>query len=224
MSRNILVAKNLIKTFSYPLRSDILKGVSLTVHAGEAVAIMGPSGVGKSSLLHILGTLDSPSGGVLEISGKNALGESDILLRNRCIGFIFQNYNLLEEYTALENVLMPAKIARRCGVEERGRDLLRGVGLVSHMHYIVKLLSGGEKQRVALARALCNDPDLILADEPSGNLDDINSSLIHDLLIASAKKHNKALVVVTHNFDLAKKCDQIYALHDGYLALYEGGL
>ena len=219
MKRPILVAKNLTKTFFQPTRCDILKEVSLTVHEGETVAIMGPSGVGKSTLLHILGTLDSPSSGSLEISGKNALGDLSTLLRNQYIGFIFQSYNLLDEYTALDNVLMPAKIARKGDQEAAAKKLLENVGLASHAGHLAKLLSGGEKQRVAIARALCNNPDLILADEPSGNLDDTHSTRIHDLLISSAKDLNKALIVVTHNFELAKQCDKIYTLHDGHLNL-----
>ena len=219
MKRPILVVKNLTKTFFEPTRCDILKEVSLTVYEGQTIAIMGPSGVGKSTLLHILGTLDSPTSGTLEIVGKNALSDIKTLIRNENIGFIFQNYNLLDEYTVLDNVLMPAKIGRKKDQEDAAKKLLDSVGLGEHALHLAKLLSGGEKQRVAIARALCNDPDLILADEPSGNLDDTHSSRIHHLLLSSAKELNKALIVVTHNFELAKQCDQIYMLHDGRLTL-----
>lgn len=217
--KTILTAKNLKKTFSQPARCEILKDVSLTVHEGETVAIMGPSGVGKSTLLHILGTLDNPSSGTLEIAGRDALGDANTLLRNEHIGFIFQNYNLLDEYSVLDNVLMPAKIGRKGDQEESAKHLLEKVDLCEHINHLAKLLSGGEKQRVAIARALCNNPDLILADEPSGNLDDANSARIHDLLISSAKEMGKALIVVTHNFELAKQCDLVYTLHDGHLTL-----
>lgn len=215
----ILTAKNLKKIFAQPARCEILKDVSLTVHEGETVAIMGPSGVGKSTLLHILGTLDNPSSGTLEIAGRDALGDASTLLRNEHIGFIFQNYNLLDEYSVFDNVLMPAKIGRKGDQEEGVKQLLEKVGLSEHSKHLAKLLSGGEKQRVAIARALCNNPDLILADEPSGNLDDTNSARIHDLLISSAKELGKALIVVTHNFELAKQCDLVYTLHDGHLTL-----
>jgi len=218
MKKPILLAKNITKTFFQPMRCDILKEVSLTVHKGETIAIMGPSGVGKSTLLHILGTLDTPCSGFLKIVGKDSIKTSSTLLRNQHIGFIFQNYNLLEEYSVLDNVLMPAKIARKGHQESHAKQLLEKVGLASHAEHLAKLLSGGEKQRVAIARALCNNPDLILADEPSGNLDDTHSTRIHNLLLSSTKKLNKALIVVTHNFELAQKCDRIYTLHDGHLA------
>jgi len=217
----VLVAKDLKKSFFHPLKCDILKGVSLTVNPGETVAIMGPSGVGKSTLLHILGTLDQPSGGNLEIAGQNALGDQGSLLRNQHIGFVFQNYNLLDEYSVLENVLMPSRIGRLGGKEEEAKSLLLEVGLESHLHHLAKQLSGGEKQRAAIARALCNNPDLILADEPSGNLDDANSDRIHDILISKAKSLGKGLIIVTHNHALAKQCDFIYNLQGGVLELTE---
>ena len=213
----ILVAEDLKKSFYEPTRCDILRGISLTVQSGETIAIMGPSGVGKSTLLHILGTLDAPTGGSLHIAGKNALGDEASLIRNRHLGFVFQNYNLLDEYSLLDNVLMPAKIARQGGQEKRARELLKEVGLDARADHLAKQLSGGEKQRAAIARALCNDPDLILADEPSGNLDDANSERIHELLIASAKSRSKGLIVVTHNHSLTKACDFIYTLHEGKL-------
>lgn len=217
MSRLVLSCKKLTKTYQNPAPCTILRGVDLTVHEGETVAIMGPSGVGKSTLLHILGTLDQPTSGTLEISGMDALGDAAAMLRNKHLGFIFQNYNLLDEYSVLDNVLMPTKIARISGQEEVAKKLLEEVGLSSHLHHLAKQLSGGEKQRAAIARALCNHPDLILADEPTGNLDDQNSEHIHHLLITSAKTLNKGLIVVTHDHLLAKQCDVIYTLHDGLL-------
>lgn len=213
----MLVAKNLRKSYFHPNRCEIIKGVSLTVQLGETVAIMGPSGVGKSTLLHILGTLDAPSCGSLEIAGKDALGDQSAAIRNQHIGFVFQNYNLLDEYTVLENVLMPSRIGRTGNQEEEAKRLLEEVGLSDHLDHFAKQLSGGEKQRAAIARALCNNPDLILADEPSGNLDEANSKRIHEILIQTAKKRNKGLIVVTHNHDLAKQCDFIYTLHEGTL-------
>lgn len=219
MKKKVLYSEALTKTYENPTPNTILKGVNLTVHAGETIAIMGPSGVGKSTLLHILGTLDKPSSGRLEISEKNALGDAAPTLRNRHLGFVFQNYNLLDEYSVLDNVLMPAKIARISGMEEKAKKLLKEVGLSTHVHHLAKQLSGGEKQRAAIARALCNDPDLILADEPTGNLDDKNSEHIHELLISSAKNLGKGLIVVTHDHMLAKQCDVIYTLHDGLLEI-----
>ena len=217
MKQPILIATKITKTFFQPIRCDILKAISLTVHKGEAIAIMGPSGVGKTTLLHILGTLDTPCDGSLTISGKNALQNPLTILRNQHIGFVFQSYNLLEEYSVLDNVLMPAKIARKRNRKTRAKKLLEKVGLASHAQHLAKLLSGGEKQRVAIARALCNNPDLILADEPSGNLDDTYSIPIHNLLLSWTKELNKALIVVTHNFELARRCDQVYLLQSGHL-------
>ncbi len=185
---------------------------------GQTLAITGKSGEGKTTLLHILGTLESPSSGELAFG----LSASPAVLRNRFIGFVFQTYNLLEDCTVLENVLMPAYIARmqtRKGspAYNRALSLLEEVGLQDRIHFPAKLLSGGEKQRVAIARALCNDPELILADEPSGNLDHAHSFAIHQLLIGCAKKRNKALVIVTHDLELAKLCDTTRTLMDGVL-------
>lgn len=221
MKKPILKASGLSKAFVIPTRNTVLKDISLEVAAGETIAIMGPSGVGKSTLLHILGTLDLPDSGHLEIAGKNALGDTASALRNKHIGFIFQNFNLLDEYTVLDNVLMPARIGRSSLDDKHALELLKRVNLESHAHHLAKQLSGGEKQRVAIARALCNDPDLILADEPSGNLDDGNSKAIHELLIHSAKDLGKALIVVTHDQQLAKLCDKIYLLQDAHLTYDE---
>lgn len=222
MKNLVLSVTDLRKTFYTPSPLEILKGISLEIRQGETVAIMGKSGEGKSTLLHILGTLETPSFGNIEIVGEKATPRSAPRLRNQHIGFIFQSFNLLEEYSVLENVLMPAKIARKSvksdtEASKRALELIEGVGLSSRAHFSAKLLSGGEKQRVSIARALCNDPDIILADEPSGNLDQATSTIIHALLLDSAKAFNKSLIIVTHDRQLAGLCDRILLLKDGLL-------
>lgn len=212
----ILKAKEIYKRFDKPSLVQVLSGISLEVQAGETVAITGKSGEGKSTLLHILGTLEKPTEGEIFICGAQPTNLPEV--RNRHIGFIFQTFNLLEDYSVLDNVLMPAKIGRRPLNTERALELLGEVGLSHRADFPAKLLSGGEKQRAAIARALCNDPDLILADEPSGNLDHAHSIAIHELLIGSAKKRNKALVIVTHDKELASLCDRTYLLMDGKLS------
>src|ERR1700722_15041412 len=204
----LLTAKNIQKFFSRPERVDILKGVSLDIFPGESVAIMGRSGEGKSTLLHILGTLEAPNQGSLVIAGHEISVFNKNLVRNRHIGFIFQAFHLLEDCSALENVLMPAWTAREpvgkgSQAYKRACSLLEQVQLSHRVDFNVKLLSGGEKQRVAIARALCNDPDIILADEPTGNLDSQNSQLIQELLFQCVNKEQKALVIVTHDHQLA---------------------
>ncbi len=218
----ILEAFQLHKTFKHPVFLPILRGVSLTLNRGETVAIVGRSGEGKSTLIHVLGTLEAPCQGELHIAGEKVTAGRASMVRNRHLGFIFQSFQLLEDCTALENVLMPARIARRWTTKgsaayRRGEDLLYRVGLEKRQHFSTKLLSGGEKQRVAIARALCNDPDLILADEPSGNLDRQNAKAIHKLLIDSVKEERKSLLVVTHDPELAGLCDRCYTLQDGVL-------
>lgn len=219
----ILKAKKIRKTFHEPVKVDLLKGIDLTVQRGETVAIVGRSGEGKSTLLQVLGTLEPPTIGALTIADQEISFFNKSLIRNKHIGFVFQSFHLLEDYTALENILMPARIARRDtspGSEARTRalELLDTVGLDARAHFNTKLLSGGEKQRVAIARALCNDPDILFADEPSGNLDKQTSKVIHDLLLNFAKKTGKALIVVTHDPELASLCDSRYTLQDGILA------
>jgi lipoprotein-releasing system ATP-binding protein len=208
----ILKARNIQK--SYP-KVPVLTDISLTVAAGETVAICGKSGVGKTTLLHILGTLEEPDSGELEISGVRLTRHNGAKLRNQQIGFIFQAYNLLEDFTALENVLMPARIARLAASRQKGLDLLEQVGLVDRADFPVKLLSGGERQRVAIARALCNDPNLILADEPTGNLDRANAKMIGDLLLSL----HKSLIIVTHDSAIAELVEKRYLLQDGSLLL-----
>lgn len=211
-----LEAENLFKEFP---GIEILKGVSLSVAKGETVAIMGKSGDGKSTLLHILGTLDTPSGGNVRICGKTPKNSTVSALRNEHIGFIFQAYHLLEDFTTLDNVLMPLKIGRKQtrDATARGKALLKSVGLTGRENVLAKYLSGGEKQRVAIARALINDPDLILADEPTGNLDQFHSSEIQNLLLSMTKETNTSLIVVTHDADFASRLDRLLFLKEGRL-------
>jgi lipoprotein-releasing system ATP-binding protein len=221
--RMILKAKNISKKFKSPMEVTILNNISLEVQAGETVAIMGKSGEGKTTLLHILGTLEPATEGSLEICGIAVSPSNWNELRNQKIGFIFQAYNLLEDYTVLENVLMPAKIANKdtrpgSAAHERALELLQEVGLAHRADFPAKLLSGGEKQRAAIARAFLNDPALILADEPSGNLDHANSTIIYNLLLGAAQKRGKALIVVTHDRELAALCKKTYSLMDGVIS------
>lgn len=218
----VLNAKNLHKSFTNPRKVDILKGVNLIVKRGETVAITGRSGQGKSTLLQLLGTLEPPCHGSLEIVNQPLTRWNKGKIRNQKLAFVFQSFHLLEDYTALDNVLMPARIARKNiskGSEayNRGLMLLDQVGLSERANFYTKLLSGGEKQRVAIARALCNDPDLILADEPSGNLDKQTAAQIHHLLLDFAHIGNKGVIIVTHDQSLAALCDSQYELSDGQL-------
>lgn len=223
----LLEARGIHKQFYYPKPISILRGVSLNVSQGQSVAIVGRSGEGKSTLLQILGTLEQPCEGILKIANQKVTEFNKTSIRNRSIGFVFQSFHLLEDYTALENVLMPARIGRHSTkkgspAEQKAWHLLEKVGLADRAHYHTKLLSGGEKQRVALARAMCNDPDLIMADEPTGNLDRETSYLIHQMLIDFAKDPRKGLVVVTHDKELAALCDTQYELINGVLVSKDG--
>lgn len=218
----ILQAHNISKKFTQPAEVEILKGIDLSVQKGETVAIMGRSGQGKSTLLHVLGTLEPPSSGKLIISNQTVNPFNKSRIRNKHIAFVFQSFHLMEDYTALENILMPARIARRDtskGSEtyRTAYTLLETVGLVDRAHFNTKLLSGGEKQRIAIARALCNDPEILFADEPSGNLDRQTSSVIHELLLGFAKRSGKTLIVVTHDHELANLCDRKLILENGHL-------
>jgi lipoprotein-releasing system ATP-binding protein len=200
----------------------ILAGLNLTVSSGEAVAIIGQSGSGKSTLLHILGGLDRPSAGTVTLSGEQVTGadaETRARVRNRRVGFVFQFHHLLREFTALENAAMPALVA---GVDRevalgRSRALLEAVGLGGRLDHRPWQLSGGEQQRVAVARALVNEAPLLLADEPSGNLDPRTSEELHDLLFQIRAERGLAMVLVTHNRELAARADRILALKDGVL-------
>ena len=224
MNTPVIKAAKLTKKFFSPAAVEVLKGVDIQLYAGESAAIIGKSGEGKSTLLHILGTLEEPCSGTLEICGQNVSHSSVSKLRNQHIGFIFQSYHLLDNYTTLENVLMPAKIARKSTGQgsaalTRALMLLELVGLQERIHFPAKLLSGGEKQRACIARALCNDPDLILADEPSGNLDSKQSQEIQSLLIRLTHEFNKALIVVTHDKDFSSLCNKTWLLKDGNLSV-----
>jgi lipoprotein-releasing system ATP-binding protein len=196
--------------------------VDLSVSRGEFVAIVGASGSGKSTLLHLLGALDTPSGGSVQLDGRSfgELGEDALaLMRNRKIGFVFQFHHLLREFTALENVMLPLLIAGEDDARARSRaeELLAAVGLAGRMSHRPAALSGGEQQRVAVARALAADPVLVLADEPSGNLDAGNSERLHQLFARLSREFETALVVVTHNRSLAGRADRVLSLEGGRL-------
>ena len=212
---------NLRRVFSHQNKElRVLWGVDLAVRAGEMVAVVGESGVGKSTLLHILGTLDRPTEGTVRFGDVDvfALDEKELAaFRNRTIGFVFQFHHLLPEFTALENVVMPALIARqnRHEATERGVRLLTEVGLADRMTHRPGELSGGEQQRVALARAVVMEPKLVLADEPTGNLDERTSEEIHDLFVEMNEKTGTTFVVVTHNRDLAARMTRTVVLEGG---------
>ncbi len=210
-------AHHLTKEFPGPPKSLVLKNISLQVPSGEALAIMGKSGSGKSTLLHILGTLETASSGTVSLQGQPLKHLPLAIWRRLHIGFVFQSFHLLEDYTVLDNVLMPARIAKQNASKTKGLSLLDKVGLADSAYKLAKHLSGGEKQRVALVRALCNDPELILADEPSGNLDKKTSETIHSLLLNLVETERKTLVIVTHDHDLAKLCHRTLILAEGEL-------
>ncbi len=201
---------------------QVLRGVELEIKTGEIVAIVGPSGSGKSTLLHLLGGLDRPTLGRVFLNDRDmfAIPEEELVaFRNRSLGFVFQFHHLLPEFTALENVSMPALISGKTLASSRNRAerLMGDVGLTERMEHAPSELSGGEQQRVAVARALMNEPSLVLADEPSGNLDEENGTHLHRLLVQLSRDNGLTIVVATHNPDLMKKADRIMRIHDGKL-------
>jgi lipoprotein-releasing system ATP-binding protein len=200
----------------------ILDGVDIEVRAGEAIAVIGASGAGKSTLLHLLGCLDRPTSGSVLLDGRSVAdlpARELAAVRNARIGFVFQFHHLLREFTALENVMMPLLIAGspRADAMERARVLLEEVGLGSRVTHKSGELSGGEQQRVAVARALANRPAVVLADEPSGNLDTHTSVQLHDLFFRLRAEHRVALVLATHNHELAARTDRVLEVKDGTL-------
>lgn len=220
--KKILTAEGIHKSYPVGKSSElkVLKGINLEIYQGEIIAIVGPSGVGKSTLLHILGALDRPSRGRVILDSVDVFSMSDSQLarsRNRMVGFVFQFHHLLPEFTALENVSMPGLIARFETKEvcQSARKLLKDVRLGDRMDHKPGELSGGEQQRVAFARSLVNDPVLVLADEPSGNLDLTNSTALHEIMWGLVREKNKTFVVVTHNRELASQADRIVELYDG---------
>jgi lipoprotein-releasing system ATP-binding protein len=201
---------------------EILRGIDMEVRRGEFVAIVGASGAGKSTLLHLLGALDSPTGGDIWLDGSryadlDARGTAE--LRNRKLGFVFQFHHLLREFSALENVMMPLLIGGAAPRQARSRaeEVLSEVGLAGRMSHRPAELSGGEQQRCAVARALVHDPNVVLADEPSGNLDHANAERLHEIFFRLAREYETAVVVVTHNRQLAGRADRVLLLEDGRL-------
>ena len=219
----LISARNLCKSFTNGgARIEILKDLNFELTAGETVAIVGASGIGKSTLLHILGTLDRPDSGQLLFKGEDVLSYDDVSLasfRNQSVGFVFQFHHLLPEFNAIENTMMPALIggANKRRAVETAEELLVKVGLKDRLRYRVGKLSGGEQQRVALARALVLKPAVLLADEPTGNLDESNSEQIHSMLIELNREFSMTLVVVTHNSQLASFMSRCVTITDGKL-------
>jgi lipoprotein-releasing system ATP-binding protein len=222
----VITAKDITKTF--PMGDGpggklcVLRGINLRIAAGEIIAVVGASGAGKSTLLHILGTLDRPTSGTVSYSDVDVftLNDDDLArFRARSIGFVFQFHHLLPEFTAMENVAMPALIAgeKLPRVRDRALGLLRDVGVEARADQRPSQLSGGEQQRVAVARALMNTPRIVLADEPSGNLDSGNAEHLHGLIWDLSRRMGQTFVVVTHNESLARKADRIVRIVDGVI-------
>jgi lipoprotein-releasing system ATP-binding protein len=213
----MLVAKNLVKKYS---GLTVVQDVSLEIRQGEVVAIVGPSGAGKSTLLHLLGALDKPDAGVVEIGGTDVFRlppKKQARFRNTNLGFVFQFHHLLPEFTAIENVAMPLWIK---GVDRRtaaaqAEEMLRTVGLEGRLDNKPSELSGGEQQRVAIARALVNRPGIVMADEPTGNLDSANANAVHQLFLDLRKRLGQTIVMITHNEALAELTDRTLVMRDG---------
>lgn len=223
-----LETRNVHKSYHFAGgRLDVLLGVDLQIKRGEILVIVGASGAGKSTLLHILGALDRPTSGQIRLDGTDLFSLSDrqqARVRNRTLGFVFQFHHLLPDFSALENVAMPLLIGGRDPAEARqaAMDLLDEVGLRSRAHQKPNQLSGGEQQRVAVARALVNEPLVVLADEPSGNLDRANSEMLHDLIWRLSRSGQRSFVIVTHNERLARRADRRLRLVDGTLNTMNG--
>jgi lipoprotein-releasing system ATP-binding protein len=217
----LVLIEKLTKSFMHMgRRLDVLQGIDLNIYQGQILAIVGPSGAGKSTLLHCLGTLDLPTSGRIRLGNEELTTMSSARLaavRNRDIGFVFQFHHLLPEFTALENLMIPGLIQGRSKkeMEKRGMALLEEVGLAKRATHRPGELSGGEQQRVAVARALALDPKLVLADEPTGNLDTATSDSIHDLFFQINRDHGTTIVVVTHNPAFAERMPRVVGLRDG---------
>jgi lipoprotein-releasing system ATP-binding protein len=219
MSDPLVTVQNVTKTFEHEGRSlEVLKGIDLEIASGEMLTIVGPSGAGKSTLLHLIGTLDLPTQGQILYGGRDVtrLGSSDLAeFRNRSIGFVFQFHHLLPEFTALENVMMPGLIQGGRRLEDRARRLLDEVGLSERLTHRPGELSGGEQQRVALARALLMEPRLVLADEPTGNLDSQTSDSVQSLIFDLNQRHGITFLIVTHSRDFAAMMPRQVSMKDG---------
>ena len=216
----MLKAKGIKKSFG---SLQVLKGIDLEIKKAEVVSIVGKSGTGKSTLLHILGTLDEPDEGILEINGNNINSLNPRQLskfRNEKIGFIFQFHHLLNEFSALENVMIPGLISKqnKSKLKDKAKDILKYLGLEDRLTHKPTQLSGGEQQRVAVARALINDPKIIFADEPSGNLDNVTSEELHQLIFQLRSDFNQSFVIVTHNNELASMSDRSLIMEDGLIS------
>ena len=223
MSEKVIQVSGITKSyFIGKSELQVLKGIDFTADQGEIIAIVGASGAGKSTLLHIVGTLDKPTGGSVLFDGQDVFKLSDEKIarfRSLQIGFVFQFHHLLPEFTALENVAMPALIAgMKLGqIKERALKLLAEVGLDERAEHRPSELSGGEQQRVAVARALINGPKVVLADEPSGNLDSVNAESLHGLLLDLCRNHSTTFLIATHNDHLTKLAHRVFKIQDGVL-------
>ena len=229
MAEALVIIEDLKKSFQHMGRTlEVLKGIDLNIYAGQILAIVGQSGAGKSTLLHCMGTLDLPTSGRIRLGGEELTtmsGSRLAAVRNRDIGFVFQFHHLLPEFTALENVMVPGLIQGRSRreMEKRAQSLLEEVGLSSRASHRPGELSGGEQQRVAVARALALDPKLVLADEPTGNLDSATSDAIHELFFEINRLHGTTIIVVTHNPAFAERMPRVVRMRDGRVEIDDVG-